>query len=120
MQQKEKAADDLMNIDVGAAVGKFVKVHWLSTSLWVIGVLLMLCAPSPVTVSPEMEAEYDSLMLQAQQEFGARIAEAQQETYAAQTKANQAYGWFMNERGEPPPPARRPSPPCVCAHLADC
>ena len=65
--------------------------------LWVIGVLLMLAAPAPVTVSPEMEEEYDSLMLQAQQQYGAKIESAQQELYQATQIANARYSFFSCE-----------------------
>ena len=57
----------------------------------------MLAAPSPVTVSPEMEAEYDQIMLQAQQQFGAKITVAQQELYQAQERANAKYSYFSRE-----------------------
>ena len=52
-----------MEINLQEMAYKFVKVHWLGVSLWIFGVLLMLAAPSPVTVSPEMEAEFDKIML---------------------------------------------------------
>ena len=112
-----------MEINLQEMAYKFVKVHWLGVSLWIFGVLLMLAAPSPVTVSPEMEAEFDKIMLvrssplapssdqklvsddldvvglqEAQHKYGAEIAEAQQDVYSAQNKANAAYGWFLSER----------------------
>jgi hypothetical protein len=95
--RQEEGAQDLMEIDVGVAIKKFVRANWIKTSLWVIGVLLMLAAPSPVTVSPEMEAEYDQIMLQAQQQFGAKITVAQQELYQAQERANSKYSYFSRE-----------------------
>lgn len=86
-----------MELDVGQVVKKFVRVNWFKCSLWVIGVLLMVAAPSPVKVSPEMEAEYDQLMLEAQQQYGAKIQAAQQELYQAEQMANAKYSFFSCE-----------------------
>jgi hypothetical protein len=95
--QQNEGGQDLMELDVGQVVKKFVKVNWGKCLLWAIGVLLMLAAPSPVKVSPEMEEEYDSLMLQAQQQYGAKIESAQQELYQATQKANSRYSFFSCE-----------------------
>ena len=88
---------NLEQLDVGQVVKTFVRVNWGKCLLWAIGVLLMLAAPSPVKVSPEMEEEYDSLMLQAQQQYGAKIESAQQELYQATQMANARYSFFSSE-----------------------
>ena len=46
-----------------------------------------------------MADDLDVVGLQeAQHKYGAEIAEAQQDAYSAQNKANAAYGWFLSER----------------------
>lgn len=95
---EDERAQELMQVDVPSAVLNFAKVHWMGTSLWIIGVLIMLVLPAPVQVSEEMEAEYDSIMMDANLQFGAKIATLNDQVYDATTAANNAYGWFLNER----------------------
>lgn len=74
---------------------RFVKRHPIGIGLWVFGLFLMLMAPAPTQVSPEMEAEYMDLMDRARKEFGADQSLAEQKVYDYTMKANNAYGWFL-------------------------
>jgi hypothetical protein len=97
VQTRDGSAGAIAEINLPNLALNFVKVHWLASSLWVLGILIMTVAPAPVSVTPEMESEFNDLMEKALKTYGPTIEGLQQKVYASQHKTNEAYGWFLNE-----------------------
>ena len=73
VQTRDGSAGAIAEINLPNLALNFVKVHWLASSLWVLGILIMTVAPAPVSVTPEMESEFNDLMEKALKTYGPTI-----------------------------------------------